>query len=108
VYSSTGSGNAGTEVGFGILSIAHTLENPWLQRKSCGRVRIRGQSQDLLDRRAAPAALAAVLHGLHYYNTVRTHLSLAKDAPILRPVHPIGRIQPRPVVGGLHHQYIRI
>jgi hypothetical protein len=26
---------------------------------------------------------------MDYYNTVRTHLSLAKDAPILRPVHAI-------------------
>ena len=49
-----------------------------------------------------------LLSYMDYYNTVRTHLSLAKDAPILRPVYTVGRIQPRPVLGGLHHQYVRI
>ena len=49
-----------------------------------------------------------LLSYVNYYNTVRTHLSLAKDAPILRPVHAVGRIQPRLIFGGLHHQYVRI
>ena len=49
-----------------------------------------------------------LLSDMDYYNTARTHLSLAKDAPVLRPVHAVGRIQSRPVLGGLHHQYIRI
>jgi transposase InsO family protein len=49
-----------------------------------------------------------LLSYMDYYNTVRTHLSLSKDAPILRPVHGVGRIQQRPVLGGLHHQYVRI
>ena len=43
-----------------------------------------------------------------YYNTVRTHLSLEKDAPVRRAVHVVGRIQARSVLGGLHHQYARI
>ena len=38
---------------------------------------------------------------MDHYNTVRTHLSLAKDAPIRRPVHAVGGIQPRPVLGGI-------
>ena len=45
---------------------------------------------------------------LDYYNEVRTHLSLGKDTPIHRAVQAVGRIQPRPVLGGLHHQYARI
>ena len=49
-----------------------------------------------------------LLSYVNYYNSVRTHLSLAKDFPLVRPVHAVGRIQPRPVLGGLHHQYIRI
>ena len=49
-----------------------------------------------------------LLSYVNYYNTVRTHLSLAKDSPLVRPVHAVGRIQPVPVLGGLHHQYIRI
>jgi Integrase core domain len=43
-----------------------------------------------------------------YYNTARTHRSLAKDAPLTRPVQRIGRIVSHAVVGGLHHQYVRI
>lgn len=45
---------------------------------------------------------------LRYYNETRTHLSLDKDAPISRSVEPIGRILSRPILGGLHHQYLRI
>jgi len=42
-----------------------------------------------------------------YYNAVRTHLSLSKDAPIHRPIHRFGRIISVRVLGGLHHQYCR-
>jgi transposase InsO family protein len=46
-----------------------------------------------------------------YYNSSRTHLSLGslgKDAPHGRPIQAIGRILPTPVLGGLHHRYVRI
>ncbi len=43
-----------------------------------------------------------------YYNQARTHLSLNKDAPLFRPIQTIGRIFPRPTLGGLHHHYVRI
>ena len=42
-----------------------------------------------------------------YYNAVRTHLSLGKDAPVRRLIQLAGRIETRPVLGGLHHQYVR-
>jgi transposase InsO family protein len=45
---------------------------------------------------------------MEYYNAVRTHLSLEKDAPIGRAIQRHGRIEVRPVLGGLHHQYVRI
>ena len=45
---------------------------------------------------------------MEYYNAVRTHLSLGKDAPIGRAIQRHGRIEVRPVLGGLHHQYVRI
>ena len=45
---------------------------------------------------------------LNYYNETRTHLSLDKDAPVSRPIQVVGRIFGRPVLGGLHHQYMRI
>jgi transposase InsO family protein len=43
-----------------------------------------------------------------YYNGVRTHLSLDKDAPGRRPIQPLGKLVARPILGGLHHQYCRI
>jgi transposase InsO family protein len=44
-----------------------------------------------------------------YYEGSRTHLSLAKDAPIPRAVVPpqAGRVVAIPQVGGLHHRYER-
>jgi transposase InsO family protein len=44
----------------------------------------------------------------NYYNQTRTHLSLNKDCPVTRPKEAIGRILPVPILGGLHHQYVRI
>ena len=43
-----------------------------------------------------------------YYNEARTHLSLQKDAPIPRAVQTIGQTLAVPILGGLHHQYIRL
>jgi transposase InsO family protein len=43
-----------------------------------------------------------------YYNDVRTHLSLEKDAPDFRRVQPIGTIVSVPILGGLYHQYVRV
>jgi hypothetical protein len=37
----------------------------------------------------------------------RTHLSVHKDAPIPRAVQTVGRTLAVPVLGGLHHQYLR-
>ena len=43
-----------------------------------------------------------------YYNDIRTHRSLDKDAPAFRPVQRIGNIESHTILGGLHHQYCRI
>jgi transposase InsO family protein len=43
-----------------------------------------------------------------YYNDLRTHRSLDKDAPFSRPVQQIGRITSRALLGGLHHHYMRV
>ena len=42
-------------------------------------------------------------------HTSRTHLSLSKDAPEPRSVHPVecGAVVAIPQVGGLHHRYER-
>jgi putative transposase len=44
-----------------------------------------------------------------YYHKSRTHLSLHKDAPETRAVHPpsMGAIVEIPDLGGLHHHYER-
>jgi len=42
-----------------------------------------------------------------YYNHVRTHLSLGKDAPNSRRPQVLGSIVAMPILGGLHHQYVR-
>jgi hypothetical protein len=44
---------------------------------------------------------------MNYYNEVRTHLSLGKDAPTSRRVHRAGHILCRPVLGGLHQAAVR-
>ena len=43
-----------------------------------------------------------------YYNGVWTHRSLNKDAPVHRPTQRIGILRSHPILGGLHHQYVRI
>ena len=47
---------------------------------------------------------------LSYYNQVRTHLSLHKDAPVPRSAKPpdLGRVTKIRRVGGLHHEYTRL
>jgi transposase InsO family protein len=44
-----------------------------------------------------------------YHHKSRTHLSLDKDCPEARPIHPptAGKIIAFPQVGGLHHRYER-
>ena len=43
-----------------------------------------------------------------YYNEIRTHLALNKDAPRSRAVQQVGIIKSHAILGGLHHQYVRI
>jgi transposase InsO family protein len=55
------------------------------------------------------AHLRRVLHAYaSYYNETRTHRSLNKDAPLHRRTQRIGILRSRPILGGLHHQYVRI
>src|SRR5271169_2044929 len=49
-----------------------------------------------------------LLSYVKYYNEIRTHLSLDKDAPASRAIERTGYILCRPILGGLHHQYSRI
>ena len=43
-----------------------------------------------------------------YYNEIRTHRSLNKDAPVSRAIQRIGIVKSHAVLGGLHHHYVRI
>ena len=43
-----------------------------------------------------------------YYNDIRTHRSLDKDAPVSRSVQRTGIISSRPILGGLHRHYVRV
>jgi len=42
-----------------------------------------------------------------YYNCVRTHRSLNKDASVTRQIQRIGSIKSQAVLHGLHHHYAR-
>ena len=46
---------------------------------------------------------------VEYYNSVRPHLSLERNAPSPRAVEPPerGMVVAKPYLGGLHHQYTR-
>jgi hypothetical protein len=43
-----------------------------------------------------------------YYNNIGAHRSLDKDAPAVRPVQRAGSIKACPILGGLHHHYLRV
>jgi transposase InsO family protein len=43
-----------------------------------------------------------------YYNEMRTHVSLGKDAPCTRSIERFGDVVAHPIRGGLHHRYARI
>ena len=44
---------------------------------------------------------------VEYYNTTRTHPSLDGKAPVPRVVVDRGEVVGEPVLGGLHHSYMR-
>jgi transposase InsO family protein len=43
-----------------------------------------------------------------YYNETRPHRSLQKDAPLRRAIQRIGEVAVIPILGRLHHQYVRV
>jgi hypothetical protein len=43
-----------------------------------------------------------------YYNEIRTHRSLDKDASVSRRVQRTGIIVSHPILSGLHHHYVRV
>ena len=69
-----------------------------MRRECLDRVLIFGEAH----RRQILSSYAA------YYNEVRTHLALGKDAPLGRAVQRTGAIVAISILSGLHHHYVRI
>jgi transposase InsO family protein len=88
-----------------VLSPRSPWQNPYverligtLRRECLDRVLISGEAhlRQILSSYAA------------YYNEVRTHLALGKDAPLGWAVQRTGVIVAIPILSGLHHHYVRI
>jgi transposase InsO family protein len=83
--------------------------SPW--QNGCAERLIGSIRRDCLDHVVVfgEQHLRHLLHSYQkYYNEARTHLSLNKDARIPRAVQTVGRTLAVPILGGLHHQYIRV
>ena len=94
----------------GIKEVLSAPRSPW-QRAYVERVigTIRRECLDHVIVLNQASLYRQVKSFLAYYHESRTHLSLAKDAPELRPVHSPehGAVVSMPQVGGLHHRYER-
>jgi transposase InsO family protein len=94
----------------GIKEVLSAPRSPW-QRAYVERVigTIRRECLDHVIVLNEASLYRHVKSFLTYYHESRTHLSLAKDPPEPRPVHPLelGAVVAIPQVGGLHHRYER-
>jgi transposase InsO family protein len=87
------------------ISPGSPWQNPYVERL-IGTVR-----RECLDRMLVfgEAHLRQILSAYAaYYNEVRTHLALDKDAPLGRAIQRSGIIVAIPILSGLHHHYVRI
>src|SRR6266851_8803308 len=99
-----------TTNGMGIEEVVIAPRSPWQNpyaERLIGSIR-----QECLDHIIVwnERSLRRTLHSyFHYYERSRTHLALAKDAPVPRAVDQPenGPIDATPQVGGLHHRYQR-
>ena len=94
----------------GIREVLSTPRSPW-QRAYIERM-IGSIRRECLDHVIVlqESSLRRILDShLDYYHRSRTHLSLGKDSPEPRSIHPpeMGSVVALPQVGGLHHRYER-
>ena len=94
----------------GIQEVLSAPRSPW-QRACVERV-IGSIRRECLDHMIVFNEASLYRHVkvfVSYYHQTRTHLSLAKDTPETRPVHPpdLGPVVAIAEVGGLHHRYER-
>jgi putative transposase len=94
----------------GIEQIITAPRSPW-QNGYCERVigTIRRECLDHVIVLSEQHLRRVLKEYLVYYHESRTHLGLEKDAPVSRPVQTrdAGPIIREPVLGGLHHTYLR-
>jgi hypothetical protein len=74
----------------------------WCAVAGLFRSRAALQAEVLVLRRPILSSYAA------YYNEVRTHLALDKDAPLGRAIQRSGTIVAIPILSGLHHHYVQM
>ncbi len=93
----------------GIRDKPITPASPW---QNCFAERLIGSiRRECLDHRVvlSEAHLSLILKSyVDYYNSIRTHRSLNKDARAFRAVQRTGSIASYAILGGLHHHYVRI
>jgi putative transposase len=101
---------AGTLAGMNIQTVRTAPRSPWQNAYvECVIGSIRRECLDHVIVVNAAGLHRMLVGYVDYYMQSRTHLALAKDAPISRPVAApsAGRIVATPQVGGLHHRYDR-
>ncbi len=96
--------------GLGIAEVLTASQSPW-QNPFVERLigSVRRECLDHVLVLGEPHLRRILTAYFAYYHRARTHLSLDKDAPAVRPLEApeTGRVVPLREVGGLHHRYVR-
>jgi len=96
--------------GIGVQEVLTAPRSPWqnaFAERLIGPIRRECLEQVIVLNRKHLRRILTSYFG--YYHRSRTHLGLAKDAPIERAVQgpELGKVVEFPEVGGLHHRYER-